>query len=96
MIFPNDNESSEKQDLNHAKVDLMNLKIWALLMAVGERQDKADIVFDMIMGPKTTMKGFQKSENDSISWVSPRFINVIRKIIYFSEVFPKKYLTYFG
>ena len=50
----------------------------------------------MIMGPSITLEGFEKSENDSISWVSPRFINVIRKIIYFSEVFPKKYLTYFG
>jgi hypothetical protein len=50
----------------------------------------------MIMGPSITREGFEKSENDSISWVSPRFINVIRKIIYFSEVFPKKYLTYFG
>ena len=65
-------------------------------MAVGERKDKADIVFDMIMGPAVAREGYVKSENDSISWVSPRFINIIRKLIYFSEVFPKKYLTYFG
>lgn len=65
-------------------------------MAVGEIADKADLVFDMMYGPKTSDKNFKKSDHDKISWLSSRFIFIIRKIIYFSEIFPKKYLAYFG
>ena len=68
-------------------IDLINLKVFALLMCPGEPKDKADILFDLIYGPPK--KGDKKSDEDTITWLNPRLVQVVRKLIFFSELFPK-------
>lgn len=43
-----------------------------------------------------TSVGHNSSNNtDKIAWKNPRLIQSIRKLIYFSEIFPKKYQSFF-
>ncbi len=47
-------------------IDLINFKVFALLRGPGRPKDKANVLFDLIYGPKK-----QKSENpdeDTITW----------------------------
>ena len=60
--------------------------MYALLMCCGTSSDKASILFDLVVGKK-----FLKNENDKITWKNPRLILSVKKLIYFAEIFPKKY-----
>ena len=72
FIINDDPDSSMVSNLENAKIDLINLKIWGLLMSCGKVKDKANIIFDMILGPLP--KGKKKSNKDTISWMNPRLI----------------------
>ena len=86
-----DVNSGEFEKIEESKIDLLNLKIFALLVCKGKSEEKADILFDIIMGPTEEIK----DKDNVISWMNPRLVKSVRQIIYFSEIFPKKYLTNF-
>ena len=92
-LFMIKNESAE----NVWDVDMINLKLYGLLMCPGKQEQKADILFDMIFGPALQNANYdaKNRKNDVITWMNPRLIQAVRKLIYFSEIFPKKYLHYF-
>ena len=79
------------------KIDLMQLKILGLLLCEGEEVEKADILFDVMFGQGIYNAGYKYKMRDKykITWKNPRLIETVKKLIYFSEVFPKKYLEYF-
>jgi len=67
-------------------IDLFSLKLFALLMCKGSIKEKADIMFDIALGPEAV-----KQEKNSIAWKSGRMVSAFKKLIFYSEVFPKKY-----
>ena len=67
-------------------VDLFNIKVFALLMCKGTQKEKADILFDLVLGPEGV-----KQAKDTIAWKSGRMVSAFKKLIFFSEIFPKKY-----
>lgn len=67
-------------------IDVSNLKLFALLMCKGKLREKARILFDIVMGPTKLLQG-----ETLVSWKSGRIIKVFKQLIYFSEIFPKKY-----
>ena len=63
------------QDNENVFVDIINLKIFALLMCRGSSKDKAAILFDLILGPQSTSVGPNSSNNsDKIAWKNPRLV----------------------
>ena len=71
-------------------IDIFSLKILALLMSRGSSKDKANMLMDLVLGPERL-----KSGTDSVAINDARLMRAIREIIYFSEIFPKQYGTYF-
>jgi len=55
-------------------------------MCKGTNKEKADIFFDLALGPEGV-----KQEKDSVAWKSGRMTSAFKKLIFFSEIFPKKY-----
>mgnify|MGYP006109909627 CR=1 FL=1 len=55
-------------------------------MCKGKLREKARILFDIVMGPTKLLQG-----ETLVSWKSGRIIKVFKQLIYFSEIFPKKY-----
>ena len=55
-------------------------------MCKGSVTEKADILFDIILGPAKKFQGEKE-----VSWRSGRIIRVFKMIVYLSEIFPKKY-----
>lgn len=82
-------------------------------MCKGTVKEKAQVLFDIILGPEKTKKsvsveekkslfssvlnviplvdGDESEEDQSISWNSARMKNAFKKLIFFAEIFPKKY-----
>lgn len=58
-------------------------------MCKGRIKDKAINLFHTIAGPEN------KSDDETISWRSGRMVNAFKKLLFFSEIFPKKYQTEF-
>ena len=79
------------EKIEESDIDLFKLKIFALLMCRGKPEVKADILVDIVLGEH--MK--EKSKDDILKWHNPRLIRAIKHLIYFSEVFPKKYMKNF-
>ena len=71
-------------------IDLMELKIFALLMCKGTVRYKAGILFDIAVGPEKV-----NDEDATISWTSSRLIKAFKQLIFYSEIFPKKYQNEF-
>ena len=71
-------------------VDVMTLKIFALLMCKGTAKEKAAIFYDIVVG----LEG-KKLEKDAIPWNSKRLVESFKKLLFFSEIFPKKYQNEF-
>ena len=61
-------------------------------MCPGSSKTKADHLFDIILSPQKPTKS---DEEQTIDWRNPRLIGAISKLIYFSELFPKKYYNHF-
>jgi hypothetical protein len=55
-------------------------------MCRGKLREKAGRLFDVILGPQQRERG-----ESQISWRSGRIINAFKQLIYFSEIFPKKF-----
>ena len=49
----------------------------------------------MSFGHSKESKNEHRDKKDVIDWVNPRLISSVRLLIYFSEIFPKKYLHLF-
>jgi len=71
-------------------IDIFTLKIFALLMCKGTIKEKSLYLFDAIIGHSGL-----KIDRDEITWKSSRMQKAFSKLVYFSEIFPKKYQTYF-
>jgi hypothetical protein len=67
-------------------VNTLILKVFCVLFCRGTHKEKSMILFDAIIGPTGI-----KVERDQISWKSSRMLRAFKYLIYFSEVFPKKY-----
>jgi hypothetical protein len=59
-------------------------------MCKGSVSVKSDIFFDIIVGPEGA-----KQKKDLIAWKSGRMSLAIKRLIFFSEIFPKKYQSEF-
>ena len=84
-------DPSAFEKIEQSSIDLFKLKVFALLMCRGKSEHKGDILVDMILG--NNLK--EKSKNDLVNWHQPRLKAVIKNLIYFSEIFPKKYMKNF-
>ena len=66
-------------------IDLTSLKVYALLMCIGTHKQKCKAFCSIINHKKDKM----------IYWASPGLFNAFKKLIFFSEIFPKKYFNEF-
>ena len=57
-------------------------------MCKGSVREKAELFFDVIIGP---LKVELNDKEETVAWKSGRMVNAFKKLIYFSEIFPKKY-----
>ena len=93
--FDNKNSIIETRDANgkimatQIYVDLFVFKTFALLMCPGRFHNKAQILFNMAAGLIDTV------EDMEISYCHPRMKRVFKLLIWFSEIFPKKYQSEF-
>ena len=71
-------------------IDVFSLKCFALLMCKGTNKTKANIFFDLVVGSEGVKQGV-----DMINWKSSRLVQGIKKLLFFSEIFPKKYQNEF-
>jgi len=55
-------------------------------MCKGSVKEKADILFDTIVGLEKVREG-----DACVSKTSDRMTNALKKFMFFSEIFPKKY-----
>lgn len=73
-------------------MDVITLKMFALLMCKGTVNEKANVFFDIVIGME---KVKQNDEEASIAWNASRLVTGFKKLIFFSEIFPKKYQNEF-
>ena len=59
-------------------------------MCKGTVKEKAEFLFDIALGPEGV-----KQEKESIAWKSGRMVSAFKKLIFYSEIFPKKYQSEF-
>ena len=59
-------------------------------MCKGTVRYKAGIMFDIAIGPEKV-----KDTGATISWKSSRLIRAFKQLIFYSEIFPKKYQNEF-
>ena len=77
-------------------VDLFSLKVFALLMCKGTVRDKAVHLFNLIEGGHSGgLKDSTKEKEPSVTWNSGRMKQAFKKLIFFAEIFPKKYQNQF-
>lgn len=67
-------------------IDTLILKVFCVLFCRGSHKEKALILFDAMIGPTGL-----KLEREQVSWKSSRMQKAFKYLIYFSEIFPKKY-----
>ena len=60
--------------------------MFAILLCKGSTREKAELFFDLIVGYEGIKIG-----RDSITWKSSRMMLAIKKLLFFSEIFPKKF-----
>jgi hypothetical protein len=59
-------------------------------MCKGSVKVKSDLFFDLVVG----LEGI-KQNKDTIAWKSGRMSHAIKRLVFFSEIFPKKYQNEF-
>ena len=59
-------------------------------MCKGSVGVKADLFFDLVVGPEG-----MKQNKETIAWKSGRMSLAIKRLVFFSEIFPKKYQNEF-
>jgi hypothetical protein len=62
-------------------------------MCKGSLKTRAECLFDLILGPELVKANIDHSEDHDIylAWRSGRMTLVFKKIVWFSEIFPKKF-----
>ena len=75
-----------KETVIKLTIDTFKLKMFALLMCKGSAREKSSELFSAIVGPAGMKVG-----KDQISWRSTRMQSAFKKLLWFSEIFPKKY-----
>ena len=60
-------------------------------MCRGKPEEKAEILFDLVH----VQKNDDKNKDDVITWKDYKLSLAVRYLIFFSEVFPKKYMSIF-
>ena len=55
-------------------------------MCKGTLKDKSEVLFDVILGPEG-----KKQNRETIGWNNSRMKKAFKKLIFFAEIFPKKY-----
>ena len=58
------------QNAEHWDVDLVNFKVFALLMCPGKPKDKASILFDLVYGPTRPGKKEKLDSEKTITWLN--------------------------
>lgn len=71
-------------------IDVFNLKLFAILMCLGSTREKAEILFNTIIGPEGV-----RLEKNNVTWRSVRMKAAFQRLIFFSEIFPKRYTHLF-
>lgn len=92
-------DSAKNQKMNQSKWDAVDdallsqptvntfmLKIFAILFCKGSLAQKSLAFYDAIIGPSGI-----RTNRDTCSWKSQRTMMAFKYLIYFSEIFPKKY-----
>lgn len=79
------NDDAE-QSFESVYLDTFILKIFAILFCRGTTEQKAIHLFDVIIGPNG--RAINKNE---VQWRSKRMIRAFKYLVYFSDIFPKKY-----
>lgn len=67
-------------------------------MCKGTVLEKANILFDVIESPYTAPNKLPENEGNeerTICWSSSRMRNAFKKLVFYSEIFPKKYQNEF-
>lgn len=75
-------------------VDVMNLRLLALVLCKGSIEEKANVFFDTVIGMEKVKR--QRLENEyaeepNVSWRQRRLVASFKMLMYISEVMPKKY-----
>lgn len=65
--------------------------MFALLMCNGNIKEKAGVFFDTIIGQEG-----KRNNVETISWRQSRLVTGFKKLIFFSEIFPKKFFNDFA
>ncbi len=88
-------------DSNNMNLDLTAFKVVSLLMSPGKLEEKVAYLFDIAMGQNGKQSFKNKLSNGmteldamnslEIDWKNFRLQDAIRKMIYYSVIFPKKY-----
>jgi hypothetical protein len=67
-------------------------------MCKGSLRTKATYFFDLLLGPETAKAEKNEREKDDtgnsktyLAWKGSRLTNAFKRLIFFSEIFPKKY-----
>ena len=79
------NSSPNFEFFEDAQIDLVNLKVFALMMCMGKSRDKASVLFNLCMGPKIKKKEneideskhhhhYDEDKHDTITWKNARLI----------------------
>ena len=75
------------------RVDIFNFKIFALLMCKGSIRRKAENLFELAANQVAGQNDITGEE--VIAFNSGRLIKAFKHIVFFSEIFPKKYIGNF-
>ena len=82
-------------------IDVFDLKVFALLMCKGSLRDKAAYLFDLLLGPEKARSERKEREKNPknaktfLSFKGGRIQQAFKRLIFFSEIFPKKYQNEF-
>ena len=80
--------SGQKQKIL-VRIDMINFKLFALLMCKGSIRRKAENLFELAAGQINGQTGITGDE--VIAFNSGRLTRAFKQIVFFSEIFPKKY-----
>ena len=73
-------------------IDMFTLQIYALMMCKGTVKEKAYYLYDLIIGASQNK---DEDEPEQVACTSGRMKSAFKKMIFFSEIFPKKYQSQF-
>ena len=72
------------------ELDTFILKIFCILFCRGSTERKTFHLFDVINGPSGTT-----TKKSQVAWRGKRMVKAFKYLVYFSDIFPKKYWKQF-